>query len=119
MHNYKLDATFRVNSRPAFSLLEVLMAVTLMGIVAAVVMPRLTSHSTEARIHACHVYRGNIEIQAELWFRNRGVWPADDLADIGTTSRYFPDGLPTCPVDNSGYTISANTGRVIAHSHDR
>lgn len=119
MHNYKSASISRLPRRPAFSLLEVLLAVTLMGIVAAVVMPRLTSHSTDARIHACHVYRGNIEIQSELWFRNRGVWPANDLTDIGTTARYFPDGLPKCPVDNSAYTISVNTGRVVTHSHDR
>jgi general secretion pathway protein G len=119
MSNSKTRASAFNHQRPAFSLIEVLLAVTLMGIVAAVVMPRLTSHSKDTRINACHVYRGNIEIQAELWFRNRGKWPAANLRNIGTTARYFPDGLPTCPVDGSRYTVDPNSGRVIGHDHGK
>ena len=119
MPDYKLRSIDRLPRRQAFSLLEILLAVTLMGIVAAVVMPRLTSHSTDSRIQACHVYRGNIEVQAELWFRNRGVWPAANLSDIGTTARYFPDGLPRCPVDDSRYSINPNTGRLNGHQHGK
>lgn len=100
-----------------FSLLEVLAVVSLMGIVAAIVMPRLSSHSKGVRINTCHVHRGNVEVQAELWLRNRGKWPASNLNDIGTTARYFPDGLPACPVDDSRYTIDQSTGRVVGHDH--
>jgi general secretion pathway protein G len=107
------------NRRNAFSLLEVLTIVSLMGIIAAIVMPRLSSHSKDARINACHLYRGNIEVQAELWLRNRGKWPAGNLNNIGTTDRYFPDGLPACPVDNSRYTIDRSTGRVVGHDHGK
>ncbi len=107
------------NRRDGFSLLEVLAVVSLMGIVAAIVMPRLSSHSKDARINACHLYRGNIEVQAELWRRNRGKWPAGSLKDIGQTSRYFPDGLPACPVDDSSYTIDPTTGRVVGHDHSK
>lgn len=107
------------NCRGAFSLLEVLAVVSLMGIVAAIVMPRLSSHSKDARINACHLYRGNIEVQAELWLRNRGKWPAANLNDIGATSRYFPDGLPSCPVDESNYAIDQSTGRVVGHNHGK
>jgi general secretion pathway protein G len=107
------------NSREAFSLLEVLAVVSLMGIVAAIVMPRLSSHSQDVKINACHINRGNIEVQAELWFRNRGKWPASNLSDIGATDRYFPDGMPSCPVDDSRYTIDRSTGRIIGHDHDR
>ena len=95
-------------SRLGFSLLEV---------VAAIVIPRLGTHSNSIRVNACHVQRGNIEVQAELWFRNRGRWPSKDLSDIGTVDRYFPDGVPVCPVDDSGYTIDIATGRVVGHSH--
>jgi prepilin-type N-terminal cleavage/methylation domain-containing protein len=110
---------YKQKLRRAFSLLEVLTVVSLMGIIATVVLPRLTTHSKGARINACHVHRGNIEVQTELWFRNRGKWPAASLSDIGTTSRYFPDGLVKCPVDDSRYTLNPDTGRVIGHSHDR
>lgn len=109
----------RRTGREGFSLLEVLAVVSLMGIVAAIVMPRLSSHSQEVRINSCHVHRGNIEVQAELWLRNHREWPASNLGDIGTTDRYFPDGLPTCPVDGSQYAIDRKTGRVVGHNHDK
>lgn len=109
----------RRTSREGFSLLEVLAVVSLMGIVAAIVMPRLSSHSREVRINSCHVHRGNIEVQTELWLRNRGKWPASNLSDIGATDRYFPDGISTCPVDDSQYTIDRKTGRVVGHNHDK
>jgi general secretion pathway protein G len=119
MYKPKMEKISGPTRKPAFSLLEVSLAVSLMGIIAGVVMPRLTSHSKDVRIHACHVYRGNIEIQAELWFRNRGKWPAADLNDIGNAARYFPDGLPSCPVDDSHYSIDTNSGRVNGHKHDK
>jgi len=115
----KSAKSLRNNRKDAFSLLEILTVVSLMGIVAAIVMPRLSSHSKDARINACHLYRGNIEVQAELWLRNRGNWPASNLNNIGATSRYFPDGLPSCPVDDSRYKIDHSTGRVVGHDHGR
>jgi len=107
----------RQRHRSGFSLLELLATVTLMGIVAAVVVPRLGNPSQVTRARTCHVHRGNIEVQAQLWFRNRSAWPARDLSDIGQDARSFPDGLPRCPVDGSAYEFDSVTERVIGHEH--
>ena len=100
----------------AFSLLEVLAVVTILGILAALVIPRLAGSTEEADRNACFVNQGDIEIQAHLWRRHNGVWPAASLNDIGGDDQYFPEGLPTCPVDGSAYTIDA-TGQVVGHTH--
>ena len=63
------------------------------------------------------VAEAEIEIQAELWRHNTGNWPAANLATIGADVSYFPGGLPTCPVDESAYTIDTSTGLVIGHNH--
>lgn len=104
--------------RSGFSLLELLATVTLMGIVAAVVVPRLGNPSQVTRTRTCHVHRGNIEVQAQLWFRDRGTWPARDLSDIGQDAGSFPDGLPRCPVDGSAYEFDSDSEQVIGHRHD-
>ena len=70
-----------------------------------------------AKVAACHVYKGDIEIQVELWNHNTGSWPAANLASIGADINYFPEGLPTCPVDGTTYTIDTSTGLVIGHNH--
>lgn len=105
--------------RFGFSLLELLATVTLMGIVMAIVVPRFSNQSRMTRINACHVQRGNIEVQAELWYRQYRKWPARNLKDIGQNDHYFPDGLPVCPVDGSHYRIDRRTGHVEGHDHQK
>ena len=103
--------------RWGISLLELLAVVTLVGIVATIVVTRTTSESSGANVSSCHTYKGDIEIQAEIWMHNHGSWPAGNLADIGAEIDYFPEGLPLCPVDGTTYTIDPTTGRVIGHTH--
>ena len=93
-----------------------LAVVTILGIVAALALPRFVGSNAEADRNACFVNKGDIEIQAQIWRRNHGSLPASNLSDVGADAAYFPEGLPTCPVDGSSYTISA-TGRVIGHTH--
>jgi len=100
----------------AFSLLELIAVIGMLGIVAAVIVPRVAGNKETAEIAACYVFKGDIEIQAELYNHNNGSWPATNLAGIGADTNYFPEGLPTCPLDESPYTID-DTGLVVGHNH--
>jgi len=77
----------------------------------------VTSHYDESKVAASLLYKGDIEIQAELWRHNTGSWPASNLATIGADVNYFPEGLPICPVDGTPYTIDPLTGLVVGHNH--
>lgn len=99
-----------------FTLLELLCAVTIIGLLATVGCPQATKGQVESKSAACKAHRGNIEIQAELWRHNTGVWPATNLSDVGGNATYFPAGLPVCPVDGSAYSINSS-GRVNGHNH--
>lgn len=101
----------------AFSLLELLAVVAVLGFVAAIILPRVVGGNDQSKRQACFMNKGDIEIQAELWMYNTGGWPAADLSDVGADLGYFPEGLPICPVDGSAYTIDTNTGRIIGHNH--
>jgi general secretion pathway protein G len=103
----------RHSARPGFSLVEILAVVTILGILALVIVPRFADKSKDS---ACRVNIGNIEVQAQLWYRNKGQWPAGDLSDIGNDPRYFPDGLPKCPVDGASYDFDASRSQV-RHEH--
>jgi prepilin-type N-terminal cleavage/methylation domain-containing protein len=108
---------FLPHRQQGFSLLEMIAVVAILGLVAAVIIPRVLDSDDAAKIAACHVFRGDIEIQAEVWNHNNHSWPAGNLAVIGADLNYFPEGVPTCPVDGTQYLIDPTTGLVIGHGH--
>lgn len=99
-----------------FSLMELMAVLALLGVVAMTILPRVAGDNAACEAAACHAHQGDIEIQSELWLHNTGSWPAANLADIEANTAYFPEGLPTCPVDGTAYTIDS-AGRVVGHDH--
>jgi prepilin-type N-terminal cleavage/methylation domain-containing protein len=104
-------------SRTAYSLAELIAVVAILAIIAAYIVPRVAAHNDDAKRNSCFANQGEIELQAKLWRRNNGSYPAADLSNIGANTAYFPEGLPTCPVDGTAYTIDTTTGLVIGHTH--
>jgi prepilin-type N-terminal cleavage/methylation domain-containing protein len=102
----------RSTRRHGFSLLELLAVVTILGIIAVVVIPRISVSSSTAKANANNQNRSEINSAVERWYFNNGTWPANDLSDIGVDTNYFPNGLPTNPVDGSAYSLNAATHRV-------
>ena len=101
----------------AFSLMELMAALVILGILAAVIVPRLATQQVSAKKSGCYANKGDIELQVKLWKRNKSSYPAANLSDIGADASYFPGGLPVCPVDGTAYTINTTTGRVTGHTH--
>jgi prepilin-type N-terminal cleavage/methylation domain-containing protein len=103
--------------RRAFSLVELMAVVAILGVLAALIVPRVLGHHDSAKRSACLANQAEIELQVKLWRRNTGAYPAANLSNIGANISYFPEGLPTCPVDGSAYTIDTTSGLVIGHTH--
>jgi general secretion pathway protein G len=100
-------------SRRGFSLLELLAVVTILGVLAAVVIPRISSSKDSAQREVNKQNISEINSAVERWYFERGTWPADNLSDIGVDPNFFPDGLPTNPVTGAAYTLDATTHRVV------
>jgi hypothetical protein len=92
-------------------------AIAIIGVLAALVVPRLGNHQVSSNKSACCAHQGDIELQVKLWKRNNGSNPAANLSDIGASTAYFPSGVPVCPVDGTTYSINTTTGLVIGHTH--
>jgi general secretion pathway protein G len=105
----------RQQNRVAFSLMELLAVVTILGILAAIILPRVVNSSDTAKDKTCFHNRAEINITVESYFMNTGTWPANDLSDIGADPNYFPDGLPICPVSGQPYRLDPTTHRLIGH----
>ncbi|MCC9601560.1 type II secretion system GspH family protein [Stieleria sp. JC731] len=103
--------------RRGLSYLEVLACVTIIGVLSLVIVPRLGQGKDNASRSLCELNRQMIEMETVLFARQYGRWPKANLSDIADQSKFFPDGLPKCPVDESTYTIDVKTGRVNGHQH--
>ncbi len=98
--------------RAGFSLMELLAVVTILGIIAAIIVPRVAVSSDTAKAKVNSHNRATINAAVERWYIEKGAWPANNLSDIGADINYFPDGIPVDPVDGSAYTLNATTHRV-------
>ena len=99
-----------------FTLIEVLLIVILISIMAAIIIPRFSVGSKRAKVQSCEMNRSIINTAVETWFFTEGTWPLTDLTDMKTNANYFPDGIPTCPVDQTSYTLAATpVYRVTGH----
>lgn len=107
----------QLRPRRGLTLLELVAVVTIVAVLAGIVLPRLVGPREESLRQACFVHQGDIEIQARLWHRKQGAWPATNLSDVGADPAYFPDGLPLCPLDGTAYQLDATTHNVVGHDH--
>lgn len=97
-------------SRQAFSLMELLAVVTILGIIAAIIVPRVTTSSDTAKTKVHLHNKGTINSAIERYYITVGSWPSATMTELDTT--YFPDGLPTNPLNNNAYTMNTTTNRV-------
>ena len=100
------------NRKSGFSLLELLAVVTILGIIAAIIVPRVTVFSDNAKQKVRDHHKATINSAVERYYVDTSTWPANDLSDIAADVNYFPDGIPVNPVDSSPYTLNTTTHRV-------
>lgn len=99
-------------SRAGFSLMELLAVVTILGIIAAIIVPRVAISSDTAKAKVNSHNKATINAAVERWYIEKGTWPANNLSDIGADTSYFPEGVPVNPTNNSAYTLNATSHRV-------
>ena len=99
-------------SRAGFSLMELLAVVTILGIIAAIIVPRVAISSDTAKAKVNSHNKATINAAVERWYIEKGTWPANNLSDIGADTSYFPEGVPVNPTNNAAYSLNATTHRV-------
>ena len=106
----------KTSNERGFTLMEMLIVVTIIGILASVIIPRFMTSSQEARVAAYEADRQMINTQLELFYFENGSYPSamtntgwgDDFAN------FFPDGVPTGSALGQPWVI--RNGRVDAQT---
>lgn len=109
-----LLVTMRQEKRRAFTLIELMIVVLVLGILTAIAIPRISGGTFKAGINACRKNVDIINSQIELYYSRTGSWPGD-IEEVIKDPNYFPDGPPRCPF-RTPYVLDKNK-RVPEHVH--
>lgn len=103
-------------SQKGFTLVEVLIVVLIVGALAIIAIPRITSSSDAAKRNVCKSNIDLINSQIELYYVTTGEWPKK-LTDVTENPDCFPDGPPTCPFGKKYNMNSDNRIKTNNHNH--
>jgi general secretion pathway protein G len=101
----------RSEKKRAFTLVELMIAVLILGVLTAIAIPRITGSAYTAGVNACKKNVDIINSQIELYHSNTGSWPAE-IGEI------IKDPPPECPF-RTPYILVKTDGknRVPDHKH--
>lgn len=85
--------------------MELLAVVTILGIIAAIIVPRVTSGADLAKTKTCNHNCAHIASVVERYREATGTWPSADLNEVDGALDYLPDGIPLCPVSGAPYVL--------------
>jgi prepilin-type N-terminal cleavage/methylation domain-containing protein len=108
------DSTVRNKRYRGFSLLELLAVVTILGVLAVIIVPRISIPGYNAKSKVCDQYVSDINAAIERYYFDNGTFPTT-LGDL--TPNYYPEAIPPCPANGAPYAIDGTTHSVTPHNH--
>ena len=107
-----------------FTLMEMLIVVTIIAILAAIVLPRFLTSSASAKSAVQRSTIQTINSQIELYYFTYGVYPTGMTnegwtnASIGARYQdFFPDGIPTSDVYGAAWNYNVELGRIVTDTN--
>jgi type II secretory pathway pseudopilin PulG len=97
--------------RGAFSIIEFFAVSTIVGILAAIVVPRVVVDDSLAKEKLRDHYAAAINVAVDRYRSEHGVWP-HNLADLTCDPEFFPDGAPNDPVTGRPFELDSATRHV-------
>jgi len=107
-----------MRSRKGLTLIELLIVVIILGALAAIAIPRITTSATTAKQNACNTNVETLNTSIEMYKMDKGSYPAT-LVTLTGDANYFPDGAPACPFNTSTTTypyVMNASNRITVHA---
>jgi general secretion pathway protein G len=102
-----------IRTEKAFTFVELLIVVLIIGALAVVAIPRIGANAANAKINACKTNIKIINQRMELRMARKGTYPTS-WDTFKNNKKHFPDGPPECPFGED-YIIENN--RIKPHTH--
>ncbi len=92
------------NGQKGFTLIELLIVVAILGILAAVIIPNVTSFMKTGTLNAANTEAENVKTAALAYFAENGVWAGN--SDTIATANFTVGNL------KADYTFNTSTGLI-------
>ena len=103
-----------MSKRKGITLIELLIVVIILGALAALAIPRISTSATTAKQNTCATNIDIIDTQMEVYFAEKGLYPTYEV--LIADANYFPDGVPECPVSATAtYGLNARNRSTCSH----
>ncbi len=97
-----------------FTLVELVMVMVIIGLLAAIIVPKFSSQRDQAAISTTKANLENLRTAIALFYAEEGEWPDDDLGDLadGTSpsTKKYMRAIPTDGVEKVNTVVNANDG---------
>jgi type II secretion system protein G len=110
---------YALRGKMGFTLVEILMVVIILGLIAALVIPRIANTKAEAEEKACISNQANLNAALQRYKFDNGSYPDHDTyADLAADTNFvgpYVDDVPDCPgsgtmsYDKTAGTVSCDT----------
>lgn len=102
----------RITRRTGFTLVELVVVVLILGILAAVAIPRMTASTATAKSNSAKQSLAVVREAIELYKANNGVYPSDAATLPTLLKTYLKGPFPACSMGNLNATVVAGTDPV-------
>ena len=103
--------------RDAFTLIELVVVIVILGILAAVAVPKYIDLSSKAEEATCKANRGTIASACAVYYGSTAIEGSASYPTTYNSATLYADGtVPSCPAGGT-YTYSSSTGRVSCDEH--
>ena len=97
------------HARRGFTLVEIMMVITLIGLLAALAIPSFVNARTKSRINSCINNLRQLNSAKDQWAMENAKMETDTVA-LSDVAPFIKGGVPTCPASGTYEFTVVRTG---------